>query len=145
MTTTRNFAALLALFSLALLPACSMFGGDHSQTSSTSYTLPQIFGDVAANGPAGAAEASAARHIQRTDRRRMGSWLPNTACAPTSSSTISARLASLDADTLASLNLGTSQNYGRQQPAAEHPDATKRQRIALYALDTAHGNIKCAV
>ena len=41
MTKIRSMAALLAISSLAVLPACSMFGSDRSQTSSASYTLPQ--------------------------------------------------------------------------------------------------------
>jgi peptidoglycan hydrolase-like protein with peptidoglycan-binding domain len=36
MTKARNLAALLALTGLAVLPACSMFGGDNARTRSSS-------------------------------------------------------------------------------------------------------------
>jgi peptidoglycan hydrolase-like protein with peptidoglycan-binding domain len=120
MTTTRNFAALLALFSLALLPACSMFGGDHSQTSSTSYTLPQ-------------SSAMSPQMVQQVQQKLQqqgmyngqidGVWGPATQTAVRTyqqQHNLSAT-GQLDADTLASLNLGTSQNYGSNSPPPSTP------------------------
>ncbi len=56
MIKLRNFAALLALSGVAVLPACSMFGGDNSgsRSSRASYSGQ----GYAAATPAPAAQAS---------------------------------------------------------------------------------------
>jgi peptidoglycan hydrolase-like protein with peptidoglycan-binding domain len=120
MTTTRNFIALLALASLALLPACSMFGGDRSQTSSASYTLPQ-------------SSAVSPQMVQQVQQKLQqqgiytgqidGVWGPatQTAVRTYQQQHNLAANGQLDADTLASLNLGTSQNYGSNTPAPGTP------------------------
>jgi peptidoglycan hydrolase-like protein with peptidoglycan-binding domain len=124
MTKVRNVAALLTLCGVAALPACSMFGGNQASRSgypsyaSTQRTYvspqsPELSPDMiqqvqgrlqqqglyhgSVDGVWGAGTESAVRGYQQQHN-------------------INAT-GKLDSDTLASLNLGTSQNSGNSQPA----------------------------
>ena len=117
----RNVAAMLALSSVAALPACSMFGGgtNSSQSSSASASRPpalsqdmvqqvqtrlQQAGDYngSIDGLWGPATEAGVRSYQRQHNLNATGQLDN--------------------DTLASLNLrGTNQTLGAVQPAANAP------------------------
>jgi peptidoglycan hydrolase-like protein with peptidoglycan-binding domain len=120
MTKIRSVAALLAISSLAVLPACSMFGSDRSQTSSASYTLPQ----------SSAVSPQLVQQVQQKlqqqgmyDGQIDGVWGPATQTAVRSYQQQHnlSTTGQLDADTLASLNLSTNQNYGSNTPAPNTP------------------------
>ena len=125
MLKVRNLGLLLALSSVAVLPACSWFGGDNdsSRTSSaapsSSYTPPPP--------PPQQAEAQQAvtpdtiRQVQQTlQQQKMyrgqvdGVWGPRTQTAVRQYQQKNNLGSSgqLDQQTLASLNIGGGQNYG---------------------------------
>jgi peptidoglycan hydrolase-like protein with peptidoglycan-binding domain len=124
MTKVRNVAALLTLCSVAALPACSMFGGNQAsrssypsyastQRTSVSPQSPELSPDMiqqvqgrlqqqglyhgSVDGVWGAGTESAVRGYQQQHNLNA--------------------TGKLDSDTLASLNLGTNQDYGNTQPA----------------------------
>jgi peptidoglycan hydrolase-like protein with peptidoglycan-binding domain len=122
MTKVRNVATLLALCGVAALPACSMFGGNQSSRSSypsyastPTYTAPQSPG----------LSQDMIQQVQgRLQQQGLyhgsvdGVWGPGTESAVRSyqqQHNLNAT-GKLDTDTIASLNLGTSQNYGNAQP-----------------------------
>ena len=125
MLKVRNLGLLLALSSVAALPACSWFGGDNgsSQTSSAapsqSYTPPPP--------PPQQAEAQQAvtpdtiRQVQQTLQQQNmyrgqvdGVWGPRTQAAVRQYQQKNNLGSSgqLDQQTLASLNIGNGQSYG---------------------------------
>jgi peptidoglycan hydrolase-like protein with peptidoglycan-binding domain len=116
MIKIHNVAALLAISSLAALPACSMFGGGNSsQASRSSYTVPQS----AAVSPALVQQVQQRLQQQGLYNGQIdGVWGPGTEAAVRSYQQQHNLSASgqLDADTLASLNVGANQNYGAAQP-----------------------------
>lgn len=149
MFKVRNLGLLLALSSVAALPACSWFGGDSGsrQTSSvapsSSYTPPP---------PPQQAEAQQAvtpdtvRQVQQALQQQNmfhgqvdGVWGPRTQAAVRQYQQKNNLNTSgqLDQQTLASLNVGNSQNYGNNdngQPpnnqAAGNPQAQPSQQNA---------------
>ena len=92
MTKIRNFAALLALSGVAVLPACSMFGGDDSSSrssrasySSQGYAAAPNYNSTsqppgartdARHDPQRAAGVAAGREIPGTRGRRLGPGHP---------------------------------------------------------------------
>ncbi len=126
----RNVAALLALSSVAALPACSMFGGgsNSSQSSSASASRPP---------------ALSQDMVQQVQTRLQqagnyngsidGLWGPATEAGVRSyqqQHNLNAT-GQLDSDTLASLNLGgTNQNSANAQPAANPPPAANPLPVA---------------
>jgi len=118
MIKVRNVAALLALSSVAALPACSVFegGSNSSPASRASYSSPQspaLSQDMIQQMQARLQQAGT--YSGRID----GLWGPATEAAVRSyqqQHNLNAT-GQLDGDTLASLNLGgTNQNYGNAQP-----------------------------
>ncbi len=118
MIRIHNVAALLALSSVAVLPACSMFGGssNSSPESRTSYSSPQ----------SPALSQNMIRQVQSRlqqagtySGRIDGLWGPATEAAVLGyqkQHNLNAT-GQLDNNTLASLNLGsTNQTYGSAQP-----------------------------
>ncbi len=125
MTKVRNAATLLALCSIAVLPACSMFGGNNrSQTSRSTYptqsyaatpTSPELSQDM----------------IQRVQGRLQqqgmyhgnvdGVWGPGTEYAVRSYQQQHNLNATgrLDADTLASLKSGSESELRQRTATAE--------------------------
>jgi peptidoglycan hydrolase-like protein with peptidoglycan-binding domain len=122
MTKVRNAATLLALCSIAVLPACSMFGGNNrTQTSRSTYPTQSS----AATQQSSELSQDMIQRVQgRLQQQGMyrgnvdGVWGPGTESAVHSyqqQHNLSAT-GRLDADTLAALNLGPNQNYGNAQP-----------------------------
>ena len=127
----RNVAAMLALSSVAALPACSMFGGgtNSSQSSSASASRPP---------------ALSQDMVQQLQTRLQqagnyngsidGLWGPATEAGVRSyqqQHNLNAT-GQLDGDTLASLNLGgTNQTLGTAQPAAIAPPVASAQPTAI--------------
>ena len=118
----RNVAALLAISSVAALPACSMFGGNQGrQTSRASYPSQSYPSPQSQELTQDTTQQVQERLQQQGTYRGHvdGVWGPGTEAAvrsyqqqhnlnPTGK---------LDVDTLSSLNLGTSRDYGNaQQP-----------------------------
>jgi peptidoglycan hydrolase-like protein with peptidoglycan-binding domain len=122
MTKVRNAATLLALCSIAVLPACSMFGGNNrSQTRRSTYPTQ----NYAATQSSPELSQDMIQRVQgRMQQQGMyrgnvdGVWGPGTESAVRSYQQQHNLNATgrLDADTLASLNLGPNQNYGNAQP-----------------------------
>ena len=125
MLKVRNLGLLLALSSVAVLPACSWFGGDNdsSQTSSAapsqSYTPPPPPPQQA--GAQQAVTPDTIRQVQQTlQQQKMyrgqvdGVWGPRTQAAVRQYQQKNNLGSSgqLDQQTLASLNVGGGQNYG---------------------------------
>ena len=130
MLKVRNLGMLLALSSVALLPACSMFGGGSSQSSAGSS------GNYAAAQPAPpppqvaeqqqAMTPDTVRQVQQTlqqqglyKSRIDGVWGPGTQAAVRTYQQQHNMNASgqLDQETLASLNGGGNQQQGSAQPS----------------------------
>ena len=127
----RNVAAMLALSSVAALPACSMFGGgtNSSQSSTASASRPP---------------ALSQDMVQQVQTRLQqagnyngsidGLWGPATEAGVRSyqqQHNLNAT-GQLDGDTLASLNLGgTNQTLGTAQPAAIAPPVASAQPTAI--------------
>jgi len=114
----RNVAALLALSSVVALPACSMFGGgsNSSQSSSASASRPPALSHDMVQ--------QVQTRLQRAGNYNGsidGLWGPATEAGVRSyqqQHNLNAT-GQLDGDTLASLNLGgTNQTVGTAQPAA---------------------------
>jgi peptidoglycan hydrolase-like protein with peptidoglycan-binding domain len=123
MFKVRNLGLLLALSSVAVLPACSWFGGDND-SSRTSSTAPS---PNYAPPPPQVAEAQQAvtpdtiRQVQQTLQQQNmyrgqidGVWGPRTQAAVRDYQQKNNLGSSgqLDQPTLASLNIGGGQNYG---------------------------------
>jgi peptidoglycan hydrolase-like protein with peptidoglycan-binding domain len=127
MIKARNIATMLALCSVAALPACSMFGGgDNRQASRTSYPSQSYASAQPGYAMPQAPELTPDMTQQVQERLQQqgmyrgridGVWGPGTEAAmrsyqqqhnlnPTGK---------LDADTVAALNLGTSQNSSNAQ------------------------------
>jgi peptidoglycan hydrolase-like protein with peptidoglycan-binding domain len=134
MTKIRNFAALLALSGVAVLPACSMFGGDNSNSRSSRASYFSQ-GYAAAPNYNTASQAPAApeltpdmvRNVQQalqqdgTYRGRVdGVWGPGTQAAVRTYQQQHNMNATgqLDQDTLAAMNLGAAPNNA-QQPSSQ--------------------------
>lgn len=127
MIKARNVATLLALCSVAALPACSMFGGgDNRQASRASY--PSQSYASAQPGYAMPQTPELTPDLTRQVQERLqqdglyrggvdGVWGPGTEAAMRSYQQQHnlSPTGKIDADTLASLNLGTSQKYGSAQ------------------------------
>ena len=126
----RNVAALLALSSVAALPACSMFGGgsNSSQSSSASAARPPALSQDMV-------QQVQTRLQQAGDYNGSidGLWGPATEAGVRSyqqQHNLNAT-GQLDNDTLASLNLrGTNQTLGTVQPAANAPPVASAQPVA---------------
>ena len=117
----HNIAVMLALSSVAALPACSMFGGgtNSSQSNSASASRPPALSQDMVQ--------QVQTHLQRAGNYNGsidGLWGPATAAGVRSyqqQHNLNAT-GQLDGDTLASLNLGgTNQTLGTAQPAATVP------------------------
>jgi peptidoglycan hydrolase-like protein with peptidoglycan-binding domain len=122
MTKVRNVATLLALCGVAALPACSMFGGNQSSRSSypsyasaPTYTTPQSPG----------LSQDMIQQVQgRLQQQGLYHGSVDGVCGPGTEAAVRTyqqqhnlnATGKLDTDTIASLNLGTSQNYGNAQP-----------------------------
>jgi peptidoglycan hydrolase-like protein with peptidoglycan-binding domain len=126
----RNVAALLALSSVAALPACSMSGGGYysSQPSSASASRsPALSQDMVRQVQTRLQQAGT--YGGRID----GLWGPETEAAVRSyqqQHNLNAT-GQLDGDTLASLNLGgTNQNLGNVQPTVISPPVANAQPVA---------------
>jgi peptidoglycan hydrolase-like protein with peptidoglycan-binding domain len=127
----RNVAAMLALSSVAALPACSMFGGgtNSSQSSSASASRPPALSQDMV-------QQVQTRLQQAGDYNRSidGLWGPATEAGVRSyqqQHNLNAT-GQLDGDTLASLNLGgTNQTLGTAQPAAIAPPVASAQPTAI--------------
>ena len=133
MIKIRNFAALLALSGVAVLPACSMFGGDNSSSrssrasyssqgyaaapnyNSTSQMAPELTPDMIRN-------VQQALQQDGTYRGRVdGVWGPGTQAAVRTYQQQHNMNATgqLDQDTLAAMNLGAAPNNAQQQPDSQ--------------------------
>jgi peptidoglycan hydrolase-like protein with peptidoglycan-binding domain len=116
----RNVAALLALSSVAALPACSMFGGNTSsqQSSASASQSPAVSQAMVQQVQTRLQQAGT--YSGRID----GLWGPETEAAVRSyqqQHNLNAT-GQLDSNTLASLNLGgTNQTVGSTPPAAAEP------------------------
>ena len=117
----RNVAALLALSSIAALPACSTFGGGNNSSQPSSASASQS--PALSQGMIQQVQTrlqQAGTYSGRID----GLWGPETEAAVRSyqqQHNLNAT-GQLDGDTLASLNLGgTNQNSGNVQPTANTP------------------------
>jgi peptidoglycan hydrolase-like protein with peptidoglycan-binding domain len=125
----RNVAALLALSSVAALPACSMFGENNSsQQSSASVSRPPAVSQAMVQQVQTRLQ-QAGTYSGRID----GLWGPETEAAVRSyqqQHNLNAT-GQLDSDTLASLNLGgTNQTSGSTPPAAAAPPVASAQPVA---------------
>ena len=138
MIKIRNFAALLALSGVAVLPACSMFGGDGSSRSSRASYSSQGYAAApnynstsqapahrtdARHDPQRAAGAAAGRHISgRVD----GVWGPGTQAAVRTYQQQHNMNATgqLDQDTLAAMNLAPRRTTRSNSRAASATAAT---------------------
>ena len=133
MTKIRNFAALLALSGVAVLPACSMFGSDNSSSRSSRASYSSQ-GYAAAPNYNTASQAPAApeltpdmiRNVQQAlqqdgkyQGRVDGVWGPGTQAAVRTYQQQHNMNATgqLDQDTLAAMNLGVAPNA--QQPGSQ--------------------------
>jgi peptidoglycan hydrolase-like protein with peptidoglycan-binding domain len=130
MIKVRNVAAALAISSVAALPACSMFGASHNgQASRTSYP-GRSYATSQQGYPSPQSPELSQDTIQKVQDRLQqqgayhgrvdGVWGPGTESAVRTYQQQHNLNASgkLDVDTMASLNLGTNQNYGTaQQPS----------------------------
>jgi len=135
----RNLAALLALSSVAALPACSMFGGGDdsgrsSRASGSSYssqsyaTAPNYSTQPQQSMASTEMTPDMIRSVQQTlaqegmYRGRVdGMWGPATQAGVRSYQQQHNMNATgqLDQDTLAAMNLGGSQNSAQQQPSSQ--------------------------
>jgi peptidoglycan hydrolase-like protein with peptidoglycan-binding domain len=120
-----NFTALLAFSTIAMLPACSMFGGGNSNHASyVSPKLPALSQNTIAQVQSRLQQAG--DYNGAID----GLWGPATEAGVRSyqqQHSLSAT-GQLDGDTLASLNLGSSnQTYGNSQPAVSPQPAVIAQ------------------
>ena len=122
MIKVRNLAALLALSGVAVLPACSMFGDENSRSSRASYPSQSYAAAPSASELTPDTTQQVQQKLQQQglySGRMDGVWGPATEAAVRSyqqQHNLNAT-GKLDADTLASLNLGTSQTYGNAPPA----------------------------
>ena len=119
----RNVAALLALSSVAALPACSMLGGNNSSQHSRASASQSPAVSQAMVQQVQTRLQQAGTYNGRID----GLWGPETEAAVRSyqqQHNLNAT-GQLDGDTLASLNLGgTNQTLGSTPPAAAAPTNT---------------------
>ena len=129
MLKVRSLATVLALSSVAVLPACSMFGGgDNSQASRSNYSSQSY---ASAQPMAPQATPISQDTIQQVQQKLQqdgmyrarvdGVWGPATEAAVRSYQQQHSLNATgqLDADTMASLNMGGNQNYGNAQQPTE--------------------------
>src|SRR5262249_53672015 len=134
MLKVRNLGLLLALSSVAVLPACSWFGGDNDRSQTSSAAPSSSY--TPAPPPPQQAEAQQAvtpatiRQVQQTLQQQNmyrgqidGVWGPRTQAAVRQYQQKNNLGSSgqLDQQTLASLNIGGGPNYGNndngQQPS----------------------------
>jgi hypothetical protein len=124
MTKVRNVATLFALCGVTALPACSMFG--NNQASRSGYPTHASTQLVSASPQSTQLSQDMIQQVQgRLQQQGIyhgsvdGLWGPGTESAVRGYQQQHNLNASgkLDADTLASLNLGTNQNFGNAQPA----------------------------
>ncbi len=125
----RNVAALLALSSVAALPACSMFGENNSSQQSSASVSRSPAVSQAMVQQVQTRLQQAGTYSGRID----GLWGPETQAAVRSyqqQNNLNAT-GQLDSDTLASLNLGgTNQTSGSTPPAAAAPPVASAQPVA---------------
>ena len=125
----RNVAALLALSSVAALPACSMFGGNTSsqQSSASASQSPAVSQAMVQQVQTRLQQAGT--YSGRID----GLWGPETEAAVRSyqqQHNLNAT-GQLDSNTLASLNLGgTNQTVGSTPPAASAQPVASAPTVA---------------
>ena len=130
MIKVRNLAALLALSSVAVLPACSMFGGgDNAMSSRASYPSQSY---AAAQPPAPSAPELTPDTTQQVQQKLQqqgmyrgridGVWGPGTEAAVRSfqqQHNLNAT-GKLDSDTIAALDMGNNGNASNaQQPPSQ--------------------------
>jgi peptidoglycan hydrolase-like protein with peptidoglycan-binding domain len=141
MIKVRNLGLLVALSSVAVLPACSWFGGNDNSRSSGAASSSQ--GYASAQQPNYSSQQQAmeqqpltpdtVRQVQQTLQQQGmyrgrvdGVWGPATQSAVRSYQQQNNLNASgqLDQQTLASLNLGNNQNYGSNNAPQPNNQAT---------------------
>jgi peptidoglycan hydrolase-like protein with peptidoglycan-binding domain len=142
MIKVRNLSALLALSSVALLPACSMFGGGHNQQASRSTAPSQSYASAQPSQPASAPQQNSEMSrdmIQQVQQKLQqqgmyrarvdGVWGPSTEAAVRSYQQQHNLSASgqLDSATLAALDMGPNQNYGSTQSNGSGQSANNGQ------------------
>jgi peptidoglycan hydrolase-like protein with peptidoglycan-binding domain len=130
MIKVRNLSALLALSSVALLPACSMFGGGHNQQASRSTAPSQSYASAQPSQSSYAPQQNSEMSqdmIQQVQQKLQqqgmyrarvdGVWGPSTEAAVRTYQQQHNLNASgqLDSATLAALDMGPNQNYGSAQ------------------------------
>jgi len=138
MPQVRKVATLVALAGVAVLPACSMFGGNRTQASRAS-SPSQGYASTQQNYPSPQSPELTQDTLKQVQERLQqqgmyhgridGVWGRGTEAAVRSYQQQHNLNASgkLDVDTLASLNLGTNQNYGaapQQPPGQQYGSST---------------------
>jgi peptidoglycan hydrolase-like protein with peptidoglycan-binding domain len=129
MAKVRNIAALLALSSVVVLPACSMFGGGQSSRTGAPSRSHASAQQAYPSPQSPELTQDMIRQVQErlqqdgTYRGRVdGVWGQGTEASVRSYQQQHNLNASgkLDVDTLASLNLGINHNYGSEQPGQRY-------------------------
>ncbi|HTI83342.1 MAG TPA: peptidoglycan-binding domain-containing protein [Acetobacteraceae bacterium] len=152
MLTVRNLGLLLALSSVAVLPACSWFGGDSgsrktSSASSSNYAPPPPSPQQAeaqqAVTPDTIRQVQQALLQQNMYRGQVdGVWGPQTQSAVRQYQQKNNLNASgqLDQQTLGSLNVGGGQNYGNNngQPPSNQASGNAQPQPSQQNAQTAH-------
>ncbi len=151
MFKVRNLATLLALSSVAVLPACSMFGGgDNDRRRAAPPAIPARATHRRSRPPThagGPMSQDTIRQVQQAlqqagmYRARVdGVWGPATEAAVRSYQQKHNLNASgeLDSDTLASLNLGnaTRTTAASQPPTSDQPATTSAGNLRLTTLSS---------
>ena len=140
MFKVRHVGLLLALSSVAVLPACSWFGGGNSGSESSSAAAPSP--DYSSAAPQQQAEAQqpvtpdTIRQVQQTlqqqgmyHARVDGVWGPQTQAAVRSYQEKNNLNASgqLDQQTMAALTQGNGQSYNEQQQPSQQNAQSNQQ------------------
>ena len=126
MIKVRNLAALLALSSVAVLPACSMFGDENSRSSRASYTSQSYAAAPSASELTPDTTQQVQQKLQQQglySGRVDGVWGPATEAAVRSyqqQQNLNAT-GKLDPDTIAALDMATNPNAGQNTGSAQPP------------------------
>jgi peptidoglycan hydrolase-like protein with peptidoglycan-binding domain len=132
MIKVRNLAALLALSSVAVLPACSMFGDENSRSSRASYPSQSYAAAPSASELTPDTTQQVQQKLQQQglySGRVDGVWGPATEAAVRSyqqQHNLNAT-GKLDPDTIAALDMATNPNAGQNTGSAQ-PPASQRYR-----------------
>jgi peptidoglycan hydrolase-like protein with peptidoglycan-binding domain len=126
MIKVRNLAALLALSSVAVLPACSMFGDENSRSSRASYPSQSYAAAPSASELTPDTTQQVQQKLQQQGLytgRVDGVWGPATEGAVRSyqqQHNLNAT-GKLDPDTIAALDMATNPNAGQNTGSAQPP------------------------